>query len=115
MNPHRLLRPLVSLPLLIAALLASSTADAEELLADPPQAVLRGQLDRLQLTVGRRTTEQQVVDHTRKAHYHSLTPGVVTVDQLGRVGPVTSGQGRIHIRHEGLSAEVSIEVRQAHS
>jgi hypothetical protein len=76
----------------------------------PTQAVLRGNLDRLQILLTGYDAQQRPADLTRDARYRSLDPDIVRVTPDGLVQGVGNGAGRIEVVYGPHRHEVGIEV-----
>ena len=75
-------------------------------------AVMRGRDCRQQLIVTGRTAEGRLIDLTDDAAYTAQPAGIVELDDLGLVRPLTDGQVAIEARlGKGLTARVGVEVK----
>ena len=104
MNP---MRTLLLAHTTIALSAVTALASAGEIRVSPATAVMRGQLDRLQLQV---TDAESGRDLTAQATFTAEPADIVTVTESGQVRPLKDGKATIRIQQEGALAEVAVEV-----
>lgn len=85
-------------------------AEPASIAVEPTDAKLIGNLSRLQLLVTGKSSDGHEFDLTRTSDYQSLSPGILDVSKTGRVVPLSSGTGRIRVRHGKLVADVGVTV-----
>ena len=104
---------LLAFTLAASFLVGATSALAEEavtLRVEPKEAVLQGNLSRLQLQVTGVGTTSRPVDLTRAVEYENLSPGILAIDDAGRVAPVASGNGRIRVTYPTANAAVEVSI-----
>ena len=107
------------LPRLVLAALLLAPLASENSVADEPAAVpvsvepvsieLTGRLDRLQLQVSARESARHE-DLTRTVRYTVESDTVLTVDQLGRLRPLTNGETTLVVTHGESTVRVPVKV-----
>ncbi len=75
----------------------------------PESLALEGPLARAQLVVSA-DRDGREVDRTREARYRSEQPGVVAVDDRGRLRPLGNGEARVVVEVEGETASCVVRV-----
>ncbi len=96
----------------LAAVLLALPAFCQTLTLLPPSIVLTGPEARQQLVVEATVGDHQE-DWTRSAQWSSSDPKIATVDEHGLVHPAGDGEARITARAKGVSATVTVRVKEA--
>src|SRR5262249_34913857 len=78
----------------------------------PSRVELKGPNARQQLIAEAAVGERQE-DWTRSAQWSSADPAIATVDEHGLIRPAGDGEVRITARAKGLSASVTVTVRES--
>jgi hypothetical protein len=87
---------------------------AQKLALLPPSVDLAGPEARQQLIV-EATVDGYQEDWTRAAEWSSSDPKIVTVDEHGLVRPVADGEASIVVHAKGVTATVTVRVKDAHA
>ena len=95
-------------------LLLAIPAFAQKLAVLPPSVELTGPEARQQL-IAEATVGDHQEDWTRAAEWSSSDPKIAAVDKDGVIRPVGDGEARITARAKGLTATVTVRVKDSHA
>src|SRR5262245_28957470 len=98
---------------LLAILLAQPSFT--QVRVDPPMLKLSGPGASYSLLVHGQTAENQTLDLTHDASYHSDNPKVAAVSPSGVISAVSDGTTTVHVSAAGKTMTVAVEVRDSAS
>src|SRR5436309_4651837 len=94
--------------------LLAAPAFAQTLAILPPSIELTGPEARQQL-IAEATVGDHQEDWTRTAEWSSSDPKIAAVDKDGIIRPAGDGEARITARAKGVSATVTVRVKDSHA